>query len=62
MVRSAMLDAASASSDAGRHGAVWAAAVAIVFAAIAFASLAVDLSLSLCAPGSNYPQHDASVR
>lgn len=33
-----------------RSGTAWAAAVAIVFAAIAFASFAVDLSLRVCAP------------
>jgi hypothetical protein len=41
----------------GRHGGTaWAAAVAILFAAIAFASFAVDLSLSVCGPGAPFSQ------
>ena len=58
MPRSAALH--SEPSETGRGGTAWAAAVAIVFAAIAIASLAVDLSLSLGAHGAKAPP--ASVR
>jgi hypothetical protein len=56
MVRSAMLHIGS-DGLSGRHGGTaWAAAVAILFAAIAFASFAVDLSLSVCGPGAPFSQ------
>ena len=46
MVRGAVFDGDSADMERGKSG--WAAAVAVVFAAIAFASFAVDLSLRVC--------------
>ena len=62
MVRGAVLDSGSDSADGARSGTAWAAAVAIVFAAIAFASLAVDLSLSVSAPGTRLPHNNPSLR
>lgn len=57
MLRSAVLHGDNLDGDTGsigggrQSGAAWAAAVAILFAAIAVASFAVDLSLSLSGPG-----------
>lgn len=60
MVRGAVLDAGSAGAE--RRGTTWAAAVAIVFAAIALASFAVDLSLGLCPPGAGLLHLGAGLR
>lgn len=60
MVRSAVFHTGSA--DAERSGTAWAAAVAILFAAIAIASLAVDFSLGVCPAGANLPHIGAGER
>jgi hypothetical protein len=56
MVRSAVLHIGSAGASGRQGRTAWAAAVAILFAAIAFASFAVDLSLGVCAPGAPFSQ------
>jgi hypothetical protein len=56
MVRSAVLHIGHGGAGAQHGGTAWAAAVAILFAAIAFASFAVDLSLGVCAPGAPFSQ------
>jgi hypothetical protein len=61
MLRSAVLHSGRGYIDGRRSGAAWAAAVAILFAAIAIASFAVDLSLSLSGPGPEL-QHVGSSR
>jgi hypothetical protein len=62
MVRGAMLYIGSAGASGRQRGTAWAAAVAILFAAIAFASFAVDLSLSVSAPGAPFSQISAQPR
>ena len=49
MLRSAVLHSDSRGLGVRRSGTAWAAAVAILFAAIALVSFAVDLSLSVSA-------------
>lgn len=62
MLRSAVLHSGPGYIGGRRSGAAWAAAVAILFAAIALASFAVDLSLSLSAVAPELPQVGSSRR
>jgi hypothetical protein len=59
LVRGSVLDGGAGPE---RSGTAWAAAVAIVFAAIAFASFAVDLSLRVCPPGAETPHLGVRLR
>ena len=62
MLRSAVIDSDSDHLGGRQGGAAWAAAVAILFAAIALASFAVDLSLTVSAPAVDLPHLGTSLR